>query len=998
MKRTIILLVTGIAVLIAGKLVIDHLSDLDGFIEQHSAPEVEKLTTGKTEFEFKRFDSAEAALLESQAALEAGFDAEAQAHLKQALNLAPNQPEVLLFQASLELEQNDFSNVVSVATRILDQNATNALALALKGTAEFELGRIEEATATLNKAVVSDSGDTRALHSLGKLHHQLGVFDRARDFYARALETTPNAAGLFEGLHQLFQDQAKESEFPTFVRSLIAQNTNLQAPLLRGLARISSSKNNLTETTRLLKEAAAGGPLSASDLIALADIHYRSLEPELAIDHFDRAIALAPNDPEPLAKRAFSQALLGRTNECISDLSAAFLLRADLKLQTVYNRIVEQFDQGRAPRWNQVYTPERLFPFPYLREFAYQLYDEAELRHPDRRWFIELQRSITLESYVRHDEALAAINRSLALRPTAAAYHHKATILRNQQRYDDALRELDSALQIEPGNAEFWTTKGQIHQWKLETEPAWLAYKEALYHDPDHHPADEALRDMWLASGNHRGLHRDYTAMIARRPTGEFYYRFHRANHLFPLTQYEACLDDLNRALELRPGHEGSRRLRAWALKYMGRYDEALAACEELKRYDFEYHARLLRSTIYVETGRNEEALREIQALMEAGFGGGSPPHLIRARALANLNRPVEAEASYRRQGGPKFIVNRVNTCYVWQIEPPAAEDFERAWFALFAGYPVWTELYSGEFARQQIDQRSRRLWMILVGYFSRLNQGRFEEAEQFLAAHDKTGDECTWPYTMFRYLNGEVPAEVVIARAQEMRGYTRDHTNQPQYGDSHEVLIRSLLGMQALARTNLIAAREQFQWVVDHPNNLQLPAYHYAEARLRDIEQSVVVAATATSSAGQQTEESPIPSDDLNNGLVVHLPLDNDLNDHSTNAYPVTVHGRISLEDGAARFPGDGNFLELPHVPLQRRDFSVSFWVRVDGTNDTCTFFSQKEEDKCGGAIYLQLRQFSQLYLGFWGNDVTAPSSMEPREAWNHVVFNMSTSGSKSG
>ncbi len=986
MKRNIILIVAGIVVLVAGKLVTDHLSDVDGFIKENSAVEesAPAAATAKATFQFKTFDSAEAALREARTAFEAGFDVEADANLKQALKLAPNRPDVLLAQASREFAHHDFSNTLAIASRLLDQSPTNATALSLKGAAELELGRTEAAAATLGQAIAEDSRHPDALHSLGRLHHRSGAFDLARDFYVRALAIAPAATNVFTDLHHLFQDEAKEGEFTAFIRSQAEPNPAGKAPLLRGLARITAQKKQFQETSQLLAEAGTSPSQTVADLIALADIHYRSLEPEKAIELFDRAIALAPDEPEPLAKRAFSQAMLRRTNECIADLSAAFLFRADFDLHATYNRVVTQFDIGRTPLSTRMNHWEWLSHFPLSREFIFQVYDEAERRHPERRWFIDLQRAVKLDDTLYFDEAIAAVDRSLAAHPTAAAYHQKAITLRNQRRYDDALQVLASALQLAPDNPEYWMTKGKIHQWKQETEPAWKAFKEALYHDPDYHPADEALRDMWLVGNHFRGLQRDYEDLIARRPAGEFFYRFHRANHMFPRAQYEMCLSDLNRTLELRPGDEGSRRLRAWALKFMGRYDEALAACDDLKRYDQEYHARLLRSTIYVETGKNEEALREIEALMKAGFGGGNPAYLIRARALANLNRMKEAEESYRRQGGPVFVIQSVNTCYLWNIDPPGAEHYERAWFSLFAGDPKGTELHAF-FAQRESDQRSRSLWMILVGYFSRLNQGRLDDANKFLASHTLDGDECTWPYTMFRYLNGELPAEVVIARAQEMRGYTRDKSNQPQYGDSHEVLVRSLLGMQAAAMTNLVAAREQFQWIADHPTDLQLPAYHYAKARLAELER-LPAAASPTVAASQPSATAPPIA--LTDGLVVHLPLKDDLNDHSPSAHPVRVQGNIKLDDGAARFPGDGNFLELPFVPLQRRDFSVSFWARVGGTNDTCTFFSQKEEDKCGGAIYLQLRQFSQLYLGFWNNDVTAPSAMEPREAWNHVVF----------
>jgi len=117
-------------------------------------------------------------------------------------------------------------------------------------------------------------------------------------------------------------------------------------------------------------------------------------------------------------------------------------------------------------------------------------------------------------------------------------------------------------------------------------------------------------------------------------------------------------------------------------------------------------------------------------------------------------------------------------------------------------------------------------------------------------------------------------------------------------------------------------------------------------------------------------------------------LPLKDDLKDHSPMNHAVDVKGEVRIEDGQARFPGDGNFLELPHISLRRKEFSVSMWVKATGTNKTFSLFSQKEADKCGSALYLQVRNFSQLYMGFWANDVTAPTLIDERGDWNHLVF----------
>src|SRR6185295_16805922 len=64
-----------------------------------------------------------------------------------------------------------------------------------------------------------------------------------------------------------------------------------------------------------------------------------------------------------------------------------------------------------------------------------------------------------------------------------------------------------------------------------------------------------------------------------------------------------------------------------------------------------------------------------------------------------------------------------------------------------------------------------------------------------------------------------------------------------------------------------------------------------------------------------------------LNKNLVAWLPFDNDLLDHSSHKLTVHTMGGVSAKGGAAKFDG-ASWLELPHIPLNRRAFSVALWV----------------------------------------------------------------------
>jgi hypothetical protein len=124
-----------------------------------------------------------------------------------------------------------------------------------------------------------------------------------------------------------------------------------------------------------------------------------------------------------------------------------------------------------------------------------------------------------------------------------------------------------------------------------------------------------------------------------------------------------------------------------------------------------------------------------------------------------------------------------------------------------------------------------------------------------------------------------------------------------------------------------------------------------------------------------------------LEEGLLAHLPLASDLRDHSTNQVPVTVIGKVEIVDGAAYFGGKTNWLELPHLPLNKGPFAVAMWVRVTGRNPMYGLVEQQGSSRRNEWLHLMLRGTWQPFLGHFLNDAVSPLMINPQR-WTHVVF----------
>lgn len=120
---------------------------------------------------------------------------------------------------------------------------------------------------------------------------------------------------------------------------------------------------------------------------------------------------------------------------------------------------------------------------------------------------------------------------------------------------------------------------------------------------------------------------------------------------------------------------------------------------------------------------------------------------------------------------------------------------------------------------------------------------------------------------------------------------------------------------------------------------------------------------------------------------LLLYLPFAGDLADHSPSQLTVTNVSHVRLADGAAYFDGQTNWLEVPNVPLNRKSFAISLWLKPTGQHPMYGLLEQKGADRVNHWLHLMLRGGRQPYLGFYINDAISPEDI-PVNQWTHLVF----------
>ena len=250
-----------------------------------------------------------------------------------------------------------------------------------------------------------------------------------------------------------------------------------------------------------------------------------------ALEAYDIALALVPDDPYILVNRAASLHALGRFEEALADSEAA--------LRHLHHPAVPAAFANRGAALGDLGRHEEA-----LADLDASLELGSEL--PE----ILISRASALTALGRRREALEAVDAALAIVPDhPGGLSVRGGVLTELSRCDEALRDLDASLRLRPNHPKTNYNRG-LALSRLGR------YREAL----------NALTDSLNAfDGSFHDL------------PDRFLVHYHRAMVLTALERDEEALVDFGAALDLRPNDRAARYNRGVSYSDLRRYEEALA-------------------------------------------------------------------------------------------------------------------------------------------------------------------------------------------------------------------------------------------------------------------------------------------------------------------------------------------------------------------------------------------------------------------------------------
>jgi len=263
--------------------------------------------------------------------------------------------------------------------------------------------------------------------------------------------------------------------------------------------------------------------------------------PEAALGHFERAVALAPQNAEAHNSLGETYRRLGRPEQALDSLNRAValdgrLVEAHFNLAHVLRRLGRSGEAIQAYRRALALSPEMAEAHLGL---GLALRDAGEL-----------------------DEALASCQRALALDSASAPLHlNVGNLLREKGFLDEAAAAYRAALERDAHLAEAHNNLGSVLRHQGRTEEALACYERALAENPKF--AEALLNAAQLMRENRRlaDAAAAYRTLLEMRPDMAEAH-FDLGNALKGMGDTPGALDSYARALELDPDYAEAR----WAL------------------------------------------------------------------------------------------------------------------------------------------------------------------------------------------------------------------------------------------------------------------------------------------------------------------------------------------------------------------------------------------------------------------------------------------------
>jgi len=201
-------------------------------------------------------------------------------------------------------------------------------------------------------------------------------------------------------------------------------------------------------------------PLSAAEYREHADQATQKGKYKEAVDSYDIAIQLDPDDTEAYHRRGLAKSELEQYEEAITDYDIAIRLNPNDE-KVYYNRGLAKY---------------------YLKRYedAIADYDEAIRLKPNDEYSYH-NRGLAKNGLERYENAIIDFDEAIHINPNDVYFHYHRGLANNSlEQYEDAIADFDETIRQQPDNVNAYQQRGFVKQKQGEVESAITDYDMAI--------------------------------------------------------------------------------------------------------------------------------------------------------------------------------------------------------------------------------------------------------------------------------------------------------------------------------------------------------------------------------------------------------------------------------------------------------------------------------------------------------------------------------------
>ncbi|MEG4282701.1 tetratricopeptide repeat protein [Microcoleus sp. A006_D1] len=306
-------------------------------------------------------------------------------------------------------------------------------------------------------------------------------------------------------------------------------------------------------------------------------------------------------------------------------------------------------------------------------------------------------RGITLYNLSKFEEALAAYDRAITLRPDyAEVWQEKAKTLYELKKYKESQSAYDKAIELKPEYLEAWTGRGYALDKLQQSKEAIASFDNALKIQPDYPAAWEGRGDALLDSQRYEEAIASYEKAVQFQPNLYLAW-YNRGQAHQNLKQYDRAVESYQKAVEIKFDNSDAWYNLGNVFLELNKNQEAFEAYEKAVRFQPNfYQGWYSKGIALLKMRRHEEAVQAYEKAVklkpdyyQAWYNLGWSYHELRkyeqaiecySKAL-DLN-PKESQGWYNR-GNAQYNLKRYEDAIASYNEAVYVKpDYSEAWYS----------------------------------------------------------------------------------------------------------------------------------------------------------------------------------------------------------------------------------------------------------------------------------------------------------------------------